>query len=76
PRVSCAFSHGTGFSPRAPVMELAAAPAALWADDRGALCVDTGAAVICAQRPTSSTSAQIPSADGFAVSRNRARDRR
>ena len=50
-RASCAFSHGTGFGPRATVMELAAAPTALWAADTGELCVDTGAEVSCALRP-------------------------
>jgi LmbE family N-acetylglucosaminyl deacetylase len=47
-RVSCAFSHGSGFGPRAPVMELATAPTALWIDTGGELCVDTGTAVTCA----------------------------
>lgn len=46
-RVTCAFSHGTAFGPRTPVMELAPAPTALWGDASGALCADTGTAVTC-----------------------------
>jgi LmbE family N-acetylglucosaminyl deacetylase len=46
-RVVCAFSHGTAFGPRTPVMELATAPTALWADASGALCAGTGDAVTC-----------------------------
>jgi hypothetical protein len=45
-RVTCAFSHGSAFGPRVPMMELASAPIALWADT-GALCADLGASVTC-----------------------------
>jgi len=49
-RVTCAFSHGSAFGPRVPMMELATAPTALWADATGALCVDDGVAVTCLHR--------------------------
>jgi hypothetical protein len=48
-RVTCAFSHGTAFGPRVPIMELATPPTALWASD-GELCADTGTEVTCARR--------------------------
>jgi len=49
-RVTCAFSHGSAFGPRVPMMELATAPNALWADASGALCADDGVTVTCLHR--------------------------
>ena len=46
-RVTCAFSHGTAFGPRVPIMELSTPPIALWGS-AGELCADTGSAVTCA----------------------------
>jgi len=46
-RVTCAFSHGSAFGPRVPILELATPPTALWGDDTGALCADVGSAVTC-----------------------------
>ena len=46
-RVTCAFSHGSAFGPRVPVLELATPPTALWGDSAGALCADLGTSVTC-----------------------------
>ncbi|HEY6034227.1 MAG TPA: PIG-L family deacetylase, partial [Kofleriaceae bacterium] len=46
-RVTCAFSHGSAFGPRVPILELATPPLALWGDDSGALCADLVTSVTC-----------------------------
>src|SRR3569623_2258749 len=46
-RVTCAFSHGRAFGPRAPVLALATPATAQRGDDTGALCADLGCSVTC-----------------------------